>query len=131
MIHSSQLRRLAVAAAFSAAALPLAVPSTAHAWWRGGFFIGVPPVVIGPPVVYPPPVYAAPPVYASPPVYAAPPAYAPPPAYAEQPPGDGYVSRGQACYAARYVCPLDRPVRPGGSCSCPTNTGSRVWGHTG
>jgi len=47
-----------------AAALPLTLPSQAHAWWRGGVWIGVPPVVVGPPAYYaPPPVVYAPPVY--------------------------------------------------------------------
>lgn len=38
--------------------------------WRGGVFIGVPPVYAPPPVYYPPPSY-----------YYAPPYYAPPPPY--------------------------------------------------
>lgn len=38
--------------------------------WRGGVFIGVPPVYVPPPVYYPPPNYYYPPPY-----------YAPPPSY--------------------------------------------------
>jgi hypothetical protein len=55
-------------AAFGVAAMP----SQAHAWWRGGFGIGVwvPPIVVAPAPVYAPlPAY-----YAPPPV-----AYYPPP----------------------------------------------------
>jgi hypothetical protein len=65
-----------------AAVLGLAVagimvaPHDAQAWWRGGYGVYVPPVVVGPPVVYaPPPVY-----YAPPPVY-----YAPAPGYVAGP----------------------------------------------
>ncbi len=50
----------------------MALPGQAHAWWRGGWGVGVvvPPVVVGPPVYAPAPVYVAPPpvVYAPPPV---------------------------------------------------------------
>ena len=50
------LRSLAVAAL--AAAGIGALPSPAHAWWRGGVFVGVTPFY-----VRPAPLYAAPPVY--------------------------------------------------------------------
>jgi hypothetical protein len=70
------LFRAAGAIALAAATvLPLTVPSTAHAWWRGGWGWGWGPgVYIAPPVIVAPaPVYVAPPVaYAAPPV-----AYAP------------------------------------------------------
>ena len=59
----SVLRRAVVAAAIAvSAALPLTLPSQAHAWWRGGVWIGLPPVVVGPPAYYarPPVVYAPP-----------------------------------------------------------------------
>jgi len=64
-------RALPVAAVALVAALPLLAPSTAHAWWRGGWgwgggvFIAPPAVVVGPPAVYAPPpvVYGAPPYY--------------------------------------------------------------------
>jgi hypothetical protein len=73
------LRRLSMVAIVGAAiALPLALPSAAHAWWvRGGWGWG-PGISIGvtipawrPPVVYAPP---APVIVAAPPV-----AYVPPP----------------------------------------------------
>ena len=64
---------LLAGSAFAATAL---APSPARAWWRGGFFIGLPPVVVAPgPVAYPP--YYYPPAYY--------PAYYPPAAY--YPPG--------------------------------------------
>jgi hypothetical protein len=59
----------------------IALPGSAHAWWRGGVGVGiwVPPVVVAPaPVYVPPPVYYAPPpvTYVPPPeAYAAPPPY--------------------------------------------------------
>ena len=98
-------RVLAVVVVFAAA---IAMPSAAHAWWRGGFGFGFVPLYVPPPPVYvPPPVY-----YGPPPVV-----YAPPPA-------------GQACYAGPYVCPLETPSPLGAPCSCPTNTG-RAGGRVG
>jgi hypothetical protein len=71
-----KVRRLAsVAVILGLAAVGVAAaPQDAHAWWRGGYGVGVyiPPVVVGPPIVYAPP----PVVYARPPVV-----YAPPPGY--------------------------------------------------
>lgn len=60
----SVLCRAVVAAAIAVSAtLPLGLPSKAHAWWRGGVWIGVPPVVVAPrPYHAPPPVVYAPPV---------------------------------------------------------------------
>ncbi len=85
----------------------LAIPSAAHAFWRGGVFIGVPPVVVGPPAYYVPPVYYAPPV-----------TYVP-------------AARGRSCYAGAYVCPM-AVVRPvGEGCSCPAEGGRRVFGTIG
>jgi hypothetical protein len=86
--------------------------------------IGVPlygPVYVPPPVYYPPP----PVYYPPPPVYYTPqPAYSPAaPAYSPGPSG-----AGQACYAGPYVCPMDRPVAPGGTCYCIGNGGQRVGG---
>ena len=90
-IVSSTLR---IAALAGALAVPLAAASPAHAdwhgrggwhggghggwgWhggargccWRGGVFIGLPPVYVPPPLYYPPPpvYYAPPPVYYPPP----------------------------------------------------------------
>jgi hypothetical protein len=107
---------LAAGAALSAG---LCLPGQAQAWWRGGVFIGVPPVIVGPPVYYPPPVYAPPPVvYAPPPVV-----YAPPP--------PSYAPEGPRCYAGAYVCPLQGAVPPGGACSCYGNAGQLIPGRAG
>jgi len=117
--RSRVLLTLAGLATFAAGLL---APVPAKAWWHGGFAVGVvpfpffvPPVVVGPPVFYgPPPVY-----------------YGPPPAAAAQSPAyaQGGASSVQACYAGVYVCPLNRPVAPGASCSCPANDGGRVTGN--
>ncbi len=109
------VRRSLFAAALGAMLLiALAPMAPADAWWRGGFFVGIPgPVVVGPPVVYaaPPPVY-----YAPPPVYfAPPPGYPAPQSYAAAP--------GRTCYAGNYVCPLAEAYPPGSTCSCPTGRG--------
>lgn len=74
----SSLCRGGIRAGLAACAVVSAV-QPAHAWWRGGYGIGVfvPPIVVAPPPVYvPPPTYyaPAPTVYAPPPVaYAGPP----------------------------------------------------------
>ena len=89
-------------------------------------FIGVGIPLYGP-GFYPPPVY-----YPPPPVYYAP----PPPVYYTPPQGNtvtapanaGQVGAIQVCYAGAYVCPMDRPIAPGGSCYCPGNGGQKVWG---
>ena len=81
-------------------------------WGGGGVFLGIaPPIYVGPPVYYAPP----PVLYAPPPAYSAPPANAGPPPAAN------------ACYAAQWVCPLERPAASGDSCSCPA-PGGRAWG---
>lgn len=46
----------------------LIAPTAAHAWWRGGVYVGVPPVIVGPPVYY----YPRPVIYGPPPVYVVP-----------------------------------------------------------
>ena len=76
-ICRSSLPRIAGALALTAASvLPIAVPTPAQAWWRGGFGYFGPGVVVAPPVIVAPPpvVYAPPPVAYAPPVvaYAAP-----------------------------------------------------------
>jgi len=43
----------------------LIVPTAAHAWWRGGAYVGFAPVVVGPPAYY----YPRPVIYGPPPVY--------------------------------------------------------------
>jgi len=108
------------AAAGLCSALVVAVPVPARARVFVGVGVGVPFYGYGPyvppPIYYPPPMY-----YAPPPVYYAPPrVYAPPP----PPPPPGR----QACYAAAYVCPMERPVAPGSACYCAGNDGQRVWG---
>ncbi len=103
----------------------------AQAWWRGGVWIGVPPIVVGAPAYYPAYPYYYPPYYP----YAYPPAYyPPPPAYPQSqaqpaPQSQGAQSQAQAshqqvaygstCYAGVYVCaaPGNTPVNAG--CSCP------------
>jgi hypothetical protein len=55
---SRLLKPLVIAGVTGAAAsVPLLTPSTAHAYWRGGVWIGVP----APGYYAPPPVYAPPP----------------------------------------------------------------------
>ncbi len=105
-----------LAAVFTACTL-LAVPLTpaqARVFVGYGFGFGYPfyAPFYGPRFVYAPPVlYAATPVV-----------YAVPPTYATAPAG--------RCFAAAYVCPVDRPRPVGAPCSCPTNTG-RASGHIG
>jgi hypothetical protein len=111
------------AAALGALAVgSLALASPAHAWWRGGVFVGIapPPLYFGPPVFFSPPiVYAPPPVVYAPPGsgYAGPGAFPPPPA--------GF---GQSCFAGAYMCPLPQSFPFGAACSCPDNFGRRVFG---
>ncbi len=151
---------LATAAVLGGIALSVALASPANAWWRGGFFIGVPgPFVVAPPLYAPPPVYATPPVYAPPPAYAQP-GEQPPGGYQESPdqyaqpqggypeyPGEQEPSAGypaapeqygqssgetaQSCFAGRYVCPLEHALPVGGKCWCPGNRGARQWGQAG
>jgi hypothetical protein len=124
-------RAFAVAAllagtAFAATAL---APSPARAWWRGGFFIGLPPVVVAPgPVAYPP--YYYPPAY-YPPYYPGP--YYPPAAYYSPAPpaaqasapaqgqgqGTGKIAYGATCYAGVYQCAAPAYTPIGQGCSCP------------
>jgi hypothetical protein len=112
-----RLVRPAMLAAVACAVLAsMAATTPAAAWWRGGVWIGVPPIVVGPPAYYPPPVY-----YPPPPAYYAPP---PPAAYAPQP----SQSAGQSCNAGPYVCPMDHPVASGSSCYCLGNNRTQVWG---
>ena len=89
-------------------AVVLAIPSAAHAFWRGGVFIGFAPFVVGPPVYYGPPIYYPPPVVYQP----------------AQPPG-------RSCYAGAYVCPLALPGPVGGPCSCPADRGNWAAGSIG
>jgi hypothetical protein len=93
----------------------------AEAWWHGGVFIGLPPVVVGPapyPYYYPP--YYYPPAYYPPYPYAYPPP--PPPAAAPAPsqaPGNGKVAYGATCYAGVYHCAAPSYTPIGETCSCP------------
>ncbi len=124
---SVKSRALAAAALLAAPAFlaTTLTPSPARAWWRGGFFIGLPPVVIAPgPVGYP---YYYPPAYYPPyyPGYYPPAAYYPPPPPAAQAPaqsqaqGSGKVAYGATCYAGVYQCvaPAYSPIGQG--CTCP------------
>ncbi len=66
------MRRTASILAVSGLALAgiAAAPHDAKAWWRGGYGVVFPPVVVAPPVYAPPPVYVPPRVaYAPPPYY--------------------------------------------------------------
>jgi hypothetical protein len=115
----------AIACAALLGGLVFAAPP-AQAWWRGGVWIGVPPVVIAPPVYAP---YYYPPAYYPyyPPAYYPPaPAYAPPAGAPQSTPvpqadsnSGGQVAYGATCYAGVYVCqaPGNTPVNA--SCSCP------------
>lgn len=149
--------RFAAAAAFGLAMLPLAIPSTARAWWSGDVYIGsTPPVIVNPPV-YSAPAYAPPPVYSESPEayqYQLPPQpYQPPQPYPESP--DAYtappaaypdvpssyavpniyesqtVPPGRSCFAGPYYCPLDRPTPAGSPCSCPSHGGGWISGQAG
>jgi hypothetical protein len=160
MTLSAKVRALSIAAALGLLGLAVLVPSTGQAWWGGGVFIGIPPIVVPPlgypySYPYPPPVYAPPPIYSAPGETGAPPpgyegspeAYQSPPPGEQPPPGyaappSGYAqppaaSGGQAgapgysCFAGAYVCPLDRSLPVGGKCSCPSNRGGRVAGQAG
>lgn len=133
-----------------AAMLPTALfaSSPAHAWWRGGFFVGIPgPIVVGPPVFAPPPYappqgggsYGPPPEsgsfgpqsgsygpqsYGPPSGYGAPPggARSSPPSYAGQP--------SRTCFAGTITCPLDPQFPRGAGCSCPAE-GGLAFGRAG
>jgi len=105
----------------------VAHPAPAAAWWRGGVWIGVPPVVIGAPAYYPPAYY--PPAYYPP--YYYPPAYYPPPGaaapqstpvpQANQKPSQSPapVAYGATCYAGAYVCAAPGATPVGSVCTCP------------
>jgi hypothetical protein len=123
-----RLRALAVAALVGGAAF-LATP--AQAWWHGGFFIGVPPVVVAPVPAYYPPYYYPPAYYPPAPYY---PPYAYPPAYGQAPqaqpqaqntPASGQgqsrqqVAYGSMCYAGIYQCAAPNYTPIGQTCSCP------------
>ncbi len=135
---TTRLRALATAAVLGGAVLAAA---PAQAGWHGGFFIGLPPVVVAPgPVGYP---YYYPPAYYPPPYYG--PGYYPPPAYAYPPDGgpapqasapqaqrpaqtganeqtansNAPVAYGSMCYAGVYQCPAATYSPIGQTCSCP------------
>jgi hypothetical protein len=135
IVSRSRLTALAVAGALAGAAF---VATPAKAWWRGGVWIGVPPVVVGPPAYYPPPYpYYYPPPYPSaypyypyyPPAY--PPGYAAPPPPAQTPmpqtqsgdtaqtPSNQPVAYGATCYAGVYTCAAAANTPVGAVCSCP------------
>ena len=115
-----QAIRISVRALTSVAALLL--PVSAHAYWRGGIWVGVAP----PLYPLPPPVYAVPPqVYAVPP-----PVYAVPPPYGY---GGGYVAPPQYGYggpppAGGHVGQSARPRRTNPAMSDAASVGSRGRG---
>ena len=108
------IRRLLLGSLLAgAAALPVAIPSPAHARVFVGVGLGFPVVPFGYPYYYAPP----------PVVYAPPPAYYPPPAYST-----GAVAR---CVAPNLTCPL-RDARPvGAACGCPDAFGRYLPGRVG
>ncbi len=122
------LKALAVAAVIGGAAF---AATPAQAWWHGGVFIGLPPVVVGaapypyyyPPYYYPPAYY--PPAYYPPYPYAYPPASAGAPAQPQAhgngaPTADGgKVAYGASCYAGFYHCAAPAYTPIGETCSCP------------
>jgi hypothetical protein len=124
---------LAVLAGVAALAVSgLAIPTPAHAYWRGGVWYGGPgyypyrpywgprPYYYAPPIVVaPPPVYYAPP----PVVYSAPP---PPPVY--YPPPAAYPAAARTCFAPALNCPMEVPRAPGSACYCSDPTGNRSYG---
>jgi len=98
--------------------------TSAQAWWRGGVFIGVPPVVIGPPVVaYGAPYYYAPGYY---PYYYYPPP--PPNGAAPQASASGQTAApqvsqntppyGSMCHAGVYSCAAAPQSSVGSTCAC-------------
>jgi hypothetical protein len=89
------------------------VATPASAWWRGGVWIGVPPVVVGPGYYYPP--YYYPPYWYPPPGY-----YYPPPAsQASATTPRGPVTYGSMCYAGVYNCAAAPKSPVGSGCTCP------------
>jgi hypothetical protein len=120
-----RVRALASAVILGGAAF---ISAPAQAWWRGGFFIGVPPVVVAPapyPYYYPPAYY--PPAY-YPPGYAYPPYYGPAPQaqpqaqpQASQAPAQNHaqVAYAAMCYAGVYQCAAPAYTPVGQTCSCP------------
>jgi hypothetical protein len=111
-----RLRALSLPVLAAGAAIMTATP--AAAWWRGGVWVGVPPVVVAPPV-YPYPYYPYPyyPYYAPPPAY-----YYPPPAATPVPQKQssvGPVTYGAICHAGVYSCAAPAKTPIGDGCSCP------------
>jgi hypothetical protein len=121
-----KFKALAVVAGLAGACV---LPAAAQAGWHGGFFIGLPPVVVAPaPYAYPYPAY--PPAY-YPPAYAPPPyGYYPPAAYTPAPAltpeqqkaeadREASVPYGRTCYAGFYTCAAPPNTHVGTGCACP------------
>jgi len=117
----SRLSALAAAVVLGGVVLAAA---PAQAWWRGGVWISVPPVVVAPPLYAP---YYYPPAY-YPPAYYPPPYYPPPAGYAQATPVPqaspdasqaNQVAYGATCYAGVYVCQAPSNTAIGATCSCP------------
>jgi hypothetical protein len=77
------------------------IATPASAWWRGGVWIGVPPVVVGPGYYYPP-------------YY-----YPPPASQASATTRGGPVTYGSMCYAGVYNCAAAPKSPVGSGCTCP------------
>jgi hypothetical protein len=118
-------RALSLPALAAGAAMLASTP--ANAWWRGGVWIGVPPVVVGAPAYYPPAYY--PPAYY--PYYYPPYYYGPPPAQTPVPPAQttpapqnqsstsAPVAYGAICHAGFYSCAAAPQSPVGSGCACP------------
>jgi len=126
-MHRSVVRPSRRVAAIALAAMLPAVlfaPSPAHAWWRGGFFVGIPgPIVVSPPIFAPPPVvYGPPPGYGS---YGPPPdsgSYGPPPGFGSYgpPPGSGSYGPQSGSFGPQsFGPPSGYGAPPGGGRSSP------------
>jgi len=110
------VRALAVTAGLFGACV---VPAAAHAGWRGGFFIGLPPVVVAPvpyayPYAYYPPAYGYYPPAASTPA----PALTPEQQKAEAD-REASLPYGRTCYAGFYTCAAPPNTHVGTGCACP------------
>jgi hypothetical protein len=116
-------RALSLPALVAGAAMLASTP--ANAWWRGGVWIGVPPVVIGAPAYYPPAYYPYAPYYYPPYYYGPPPAQTPvPPAQTTPAPqhqssNSAPVAYGAICHAGFYTCAAAPQSPVGTGCACP------------
>jgi hypothetical protein len=124
------LSRAGALAALAIGMCGVLASSPASAWWRGGVWIGLPPIVIAPgapyygPAYYPPPYYPYPPGYYYPPPAAYPATPVPPAqgqAQAQAQPArpQGPVTYGTICHAGVYSCAAPNATPVGQGCVCP------------